>query len=74
MLKILRNNGYKCKHIHITILRDPLDRLISRFFQCFHNDEVHCMRKKHMNTVMNNDVKTLVAMFQKINTWLTNIF
>lgn len=100
MLKILRNNGYKCIHCHIlsninmtndsfleflnlynnvnkkklkiiTIIRDPIDRLISSFFQCYHNDEININYIKPTNTtIMNNNIATLHKMFQ--NLILTN--
>lgn len=51
----------------ITILRNPIDRLISSFFQCFHNDEVHIKHIKYTNTtIMKNDIKTLFNMFQQL--------
>lgn len=67
----LYNNVNKKKLKIITIIRDPIDRLISSFFQCYHNDEININYIKPTNTtIMKNDVYTLHKMFQ--NLILTN--
>jgi hypothetical protein len=48
----------------ITIIRNPIDRLKSSFFQTYHSDEVNYSGINEQNTtIMKNDIPTLYNMF-----------
>lgn len=58
----------------VSVLRDPLDRLRSSFFQLYHTDEMNYFgTPEYDTTIMKTDIETLYNMFDKSIQTVENI-
>jgi hypothetical protein len=58
------NKKYKKKLKIISLIRNPIDRLMSSFFQSHYNDEIRIMKVNENNTtIMKNSINELCSMF-----------
>jgi hypothetical protein len=60
------NKKYKKKLKIISLIRNPIDRLISSFFQSYYNDEIRLLKIEEENTtIMKNSINELCNIYTK---------
>jgi len=76
-LKLIKNNNiiqefknynkkYKKKLKIISLIRNPIDRLLSSFFQSYYNDEIRLLKIEEENTtIMKNSINELCNIYTK---------